>query len=133
MPFSISAAIVSSQLIIPVADRVPNFDVRPSCRESSISDCLGQEQIARGRLIEEWPHFTAQEKARCAADAKYGGAPSYVGWLTCLQINADTRNVPVNPGAAGQSTTTGAAAGGNAGSGGGDPSSGPHRSRRDAR
>jgi hypothetical protein len=116
MPLSLSAAMstatLGSHLVIAIADRVPDFDVRPSCRESSISDCLGQEQIARGKLAEEWPRFTAREKARCAADARYAGAPSYVGWLTCLQINADTRGVPAAIGAPRESTTTGAATAG---------------------
>jgi hypothetical protein len=71
---------------------IPNLDVRPSCRESSIADCLAMEQLAREALVKEWAHFSAQEKARCAEEAKYAGSPSYVEWLTCLQINANARN-----------------------------------------
>jgi hypothetical protein len=71
------------------AGGVPNLDVRPSCRESTIPNCLSQEQIAREMLIKEWPRFTAQEKTRCAEEAKYAGPSSYVEWLTCLQINAN--------------------------------------------
>jgi hypothetical protein len=113
MPFSVFATILSSQLIVTVADRAPNLDVKPSCRESTVPDCLSQEQFARDQLIKDWPNFTAQEKTRCAAEAKYAGAPSYVEWLTCLQINANARKVPAT----------------GAGTGGG-PSSGTHRSRR---
>ncbi len=50
------------------------------------------EKFAREKLVEAWPHFTAQDKAACAMEEKLGGPPSYVGWLTCLEINANARN-----------------------------------------
>ena len=71
---------------------VPDFDVRPSCRESTVTDCLGQEEIAHKMLMEKWSQFAEQDKTRCAEEAKYAGAPSYVEWLTCLQINEHARN-----------------------------------------
>jgi hypothetical protein len=70
---------------------VPSFDVGPSCRESTLPDCQSQEQIARDMLAKVWPNYTAQEKAECAAEAKQAGPRSYIGWLTCLQINEDVR------------------------------------------
>jgi hypothetical protein len=70
---------------------VPSFDVGPSCRESTLPDCQSQEQSARDLLARVWPNYTAQEKTECAAEAKQAGPPSYVGWLTCLQINEDVR------------------------------------------
>ncbi len=48
----------------------------------------------RDELIKAWPQFTAQEKARCAQEEKQAGPPSYVGWLTCLRINANARKDP---------------------------------------
>jgi len=93
MPFSIYAAVLSSQLIITVADRVPEFDVGPTCRESTIPDCLSTEKIAREKLVEAWPKFTAQDKAACVMEERLAGPPSYVGWLTCLQINANARGM----------------------------------------
>jgi hypothetical protein len=72
----------------------PTLDVRQSCRESSILDCLTDENIARKQLIKQWSKFTRQGKERCAEEEKYSGPPTYVGWLTCLEIYADTRNVP---------------------------------------
>jgi hypothetical protein len=111
MPFSMYASMMlSSQLIVTVADRVPNFDVGPSCRDSSVHDCLSMEKVARDKLASEWPRFTAQDKAMCAMEQKLAGPPSYVGWLTCLQINANARNVQANGVA--ESTTSGAGTGG---------------------
>ena len=89
----IYAGSLSSQLIVTAADRVPSFDVRPSCRESAVHDCLSMEKVARERLVAAWPHFTAQDKATCVMEERLAGPPSYVGWLTCLQINANARNL----------------------------------------
>ena len=78
---------------------VPNLDVMPSCRQSSVPDCVTEEDFARKALVEQWPKFTRQQKARCATEAGYAGPPSYVGWLTCLTINADADKVPGGLGA----------------------------------
>ena len=86
------AALLSSQLAVPIADRVPAFDVGPTCHEATVPDCLNMEKIARDKLIEAWPHFTAQDRATCTMEEKLAGPPSYVGWLTCLQINANARS-----------------------------------------
>jgi hypothetical protein len=92
MPFSTYAAMLSSQLIVTVADHVPNFDIAPTCRESSVPDCLNMEKIARDKLIKDWPTFTAQDKTMCVMEEKIAGPTSYVGWLTCLGINANARS-----------------------------------------
>ena len=92
MPFSVYAAMLSSQLIVTVSGRVPEFDVGPSCRESTVSDCLSMERFARDKLIKDWPSFTAHDRAMCDMEEKISGPPSYVGWLTCLEINANARS-----------------------------------------
>ena len=92
MPFSVYAAMLSSQLIVTVADRLPNFDVGQSCRESSVPDCLNVEKIARDKLAKDWPTFTPQDKATCVMEENIAGPPSYVGWLTCFGINANARS-----------------------------------------
>lgn len=97
MPFPIYAAMLSSQLIVPIVDRVPQFDVGPTCREATVPDCLNMEKIAREKLVQDWPHFTAHDKATCVMEEKLAGPPSYVGWLTCLEINANARNAEAMP------------------------------------
>jgi hypothetical protein len=101
MPFSMYAAMLSSQLIVMVDDRVPQFDVGPSCRESTVADCLTMENFARDKLIKDWPTFTAHDRAMCVMEEKMSGPPSYVGWLTCLEINANARTPAANVGAQG--------------------------------
>jgi hypothetical protein len=92
MSFPIYAAMLSSQLIVTVADRIPEFDVGPGCRESAIPDCQAMEKVARDRLIKDWSTFTVHDKAMCATEEKISGPPSYVRWFTCLGINANARS-----------------------------------------
>jgi hypothetical protein len=98
MPFFMHAAMLSSQLIVTVADRVPEFDVGPSCRESTVPDCETMEKFARDKLVKDWPAFTAQDRAMCVMEEKMSGPPSYVGWLTCLEINANARSPEAHSG-----------------------------------
>jgi hypothetical protein len=97
MPLFVSAAFLSSQLIIMVADRVPKLDVRPGCRQSTIPDCLHKEQDARKALVEEWSHFPRDDKTKCVEEAKLGGiSTSYIGLQTCLQYKANLRKIPAS-------------------------------------
>jgi hypothetical protein len=97
MPFPIYTALLSSQLLVAVADRVPEFDAGPFCRAYSAADsvqsCLTSEKQAREKLIGAWPNYTAHDKSMCVMEEKLAGPPSYVGWLTCLDINANARRV----------------------------------------
>jgi len=100
MPFPIYAAIVSSQLVVTIADRVPEFDGGPFCRlysqvtsGGSLQDCLDSEKLAHQKLIENWQQYTPHDKTTCVMEEKMAGLPSYVGWLTCLDINANARRV----------------------------------------
>ena len=126
MPFRIYAAILSSNLIVTVADRVPEFNVGPFCRAyptgTSLQDCLTSEKQAHEKLIEAWPRYTAQDKAMCVMEEKIAGLPSYVGWLTCLDINANARSVAA-------SNTAAAGAPGTGASGGTGPKRSVHRRR----
>jgi hypothetical protein len=96
MLFAMYVAMLSSQLVVTVADRAPEFDVGPSCRESTVADCETMENFARDKLIKDWPTFTAQDRAMCVMEEKMSGPPSYVGWLTCLEINANARSADAN-------------------------------------
>jgi hypothetical protein len=96
MSFPVYAVMLSSQLIVTVAERVPEFDVGPSCRESTVPDCQTMEGFARDKLIKDWPTFTAHDRAMCVMEEQMSGPPSYVGWLTCLEINANARSPEAN-------------------------------------
>jgi hypothetical protein len=102
MPISISMIILSSQLVVAVADTVPNFDSVRSCKldvaataglsvDESNKNCLRDERRARQQLGRQWSKFAAANKASCVSDESVGGTPSYVSLLTCLQMDQRAR------------------------------------------
>ena len=97
-----SAVLLSVQLLAPVADNVPEFDLRPSCHGASraaitnrdAESCLQQERNARDELSRDWAQFPARDRTICTHSTSMGGIPSYVEMLTCLEIARDVRNLP---------------------------------------
>ena len=97
MPMSISMILLSSQLIVPIADGVPKFDIARSCKldvaataglavDQSIKSCMNDEQKAKRQLASQWSKFPAAGRASCTSEESVGGTPSYVSLLTCLQF-----------------------------------------------
>jgi hypothetical protein len=94
-----SAAVVwlGVQLLSPVSETVPTFNVEPSCKGAaaasaqmvlaqSYSACMDEENQARQQLVSSWQSFSAANRTRCAAESSGQGLASYVELLTCLQI-----------------------------------------------
>jgi hypothetical protein len=97
MPISISMIVVSSQLVVAVADRIPTFDISRSCRldlaatagltvDQTSKTCIGDETRARQRLARHWSKYSASSKAQCIPQESIGGTPSYVSLMTCLEM-----------------------------------------------
>jgi hypothetical protein len=97
MPISISMIVVSSQLVVAVADRMPEFDIARSCKQDSaaaasisldqsVKACVKDEKRARQQLASQWSKFSASSKAECIPQEQIGGTPSYVSLATCLQM-----------------------------------------------
>jgi hypothetical protein len=97
MAISISILMLGSQLVVPVADRLPKFDVARSCRldavaaaglslDQTVKSCISDEQRALQQLGGQWSKFPAPNKASCTSQESVGGTPSYVSLLTCLQL-----------------------------------------------
>ena len=97
MPISISMIVLGSQLLVPVADGVPKFDIARSCKldvaataglsvDQSIKSCINDEQKARRQLGSQWSKFPPSSRASCTSQESIGGTPSYVSLLTCLQL-----------------------------------------------
>ena len=102
MPMSISMIVLSSQLVMPVADGVPKFDIARSCRldvaataglsvDQSIKSCVNDEQKAKRQLASQWSKFPAPSRASCISQESIGGTPSYVSLQTCLQMGQWSR------------------------------------------
>ena len=97
MPISFPMIVLSSQMVVAVADGVPNFDVARSCKldvaataglsvDQSIKSCVNDEQKAKRQLASQWSKFPAPSRASCVSQESIGGTPSYVSLLTCLQM-----------------------------------------------
>ena len=102
IPFSV--ILFAAQLVISVADGVPNFDYEKSCRAAATADaaankqdtsgCVTDEKNARDTLGKEWAQFPPIDRGHCTQLATLGGTPSYVELLTCLEIARDTKKLP---------------------------------------
>jgi hypothetical protein len=92
---------LAAQLIVPVADEVPYFDVTATCRaetaqiQASVQFCVQDEQRAHDRLVQEWAQFAAVDKAECSRTTESGGSSGYVQLLTCLEL-AKAKKPPGN-------------------------------------
>ena|SRR5437667_2672677 len=102
MPISISMIVLSSQLVVPVADGVPKFDIARSCKldaaataglsvDQPVKKCISDEQGALTQLGSQWSKFPASSRASCTSQESIGGTPSYVSLLTCLQFSQGPR------------------------------------------
>ena len=97
MPISISMIVLSSQLVMPVADGVPKFDIARNCKldvaataglsvDQSVKSCMNDERKAKQQLAGQRSKFPAPSRTSCASQESIGGTPSYVGLQTCLQL-----------------------------------------------
>jgi hypothetical protein len=98
MPIPFSMIVLSSHLVIAVADQVPKFDIARSCKldaaaaatisqSQPIKRCADDEQKAQQQLESQWSTFPAASRAQCSSMEAIGDTPSYVSLLTCLQAN----------------------------------------------
>jgi len=56
--------------------------------------CLGSEQRAREQLVKDWGTYSADDRNRCVRTGVY--LPSYVEWLTCLEMERDVRKMKID-------------------------------------
>ena len=92
--------------MIPVADNVPRYNVRPSCEAAAngsiglkqeIDACLRTEQDARDRVASEWNSFNTADRATCTGLSTTGGQATYTELLTCLEMMQAVRKLPKEP------------------------------------
>jgi hypothetical protein len=97
MPFTVSMVVLGTQLVVPVADGVPKFNVARNCKldvaatagltvDQSVKSCMSDEQKAKRQLASQWSKFPAAIRASCTSQESIGGTPSYVSLQTCLQF-----------------------------------------------
>lgn len=84
---------------------IPNIDLEKLCRaaESAVGDiygtatvndfdsCMSDEKEARAQLVKDWATYPASDKELCVQPMDY--LPSYVEWLTCVEMQRDVRKM----------------------------------------
>jgi hypothetical protein len=104
---SFAAIALTGQLVLVAGDRVPDFDLRPSCQAAATIDptmkatfqaCMDTEQGARGALEGQWLSFPLADRRACVAETQAGGPPSYVELLVCLEDEKTVRELRSNSG-----------------------------------
>lgn len=102
---AMAAISVGIQTRAAVADDVPTYDVRKSCKADvqayptagDATGCLRDEQDARTTLVSQWGQFTPDSRVRCTQMVGDPAGPqSYVELLTCLQMARDVKTLPKN-------------------------------------
>src|SRR6266481_5970486 len=85
---------------------VPTIDIKKTCQvaagvmvslmggtttEQDINACLDSEQKARDQIIKDLATYASADKVQCMRTDVY--LPSYVEWLTCLEMERDVRTM----------------------------------------
>ena len=91
--------IVTSLHPTAAADTVPKFDIARECQfeggtQEMQQRCAADETQARDQLQTEWTQFTPGAKTECYAETNTDSTPSYVEFLTCLEMERDVKNTP---------------------------------------
>jgi hypothetical protein len=100
--------ILTGSFLVLAADQVPNLNIEPSCRAAVASGvriapasnpqddsaCKRDENTARDRLLQEWGQFTPPQRDHCVRLSSFGGSPSYVELLTCLELSKQADVLP---------------------------------------
>jgi hypothetical protein len=109
-----TALALGVQLMIPVADSVPNLNVEQTCQgiaqqggvtfhDPAIAqekkECLDSEQAIRDQLSKQWSTFAAADRSACVSESTMGGDSSYTELLTCLEMARDVRDLATENGA----------------------------------
>src|SRR3981189_1076095 len=84
----------------------PTIDIQKTCRasgdangaahgQSANDGCLNSERAARDAIVKQWKEFLSADKTSCIRPDVY--LPSYVEWLTCLELQRDVRRLSKQP------------------------------------
>ncbi|MBI1202096.1 MAG: hypothetical protein GC182_06250 [Rhodopseudomonas sp.] len=100
------------------ADTVPTLNVASGCHAASIvaasqkhgradglneglrrdeSSCRHEEAQAHAKLSQVWNTFSGRQRGHCVRLMSYGGSPSYVELLTCLEMGKAAAATPPMP------------------------------------
>lgn len=101
---SILASMFPSSQLAMAAERVPQFNIEPTCHgitapgmKRDEDGCKRDESAAHDKLEQVWNNYTLAQRDHCARLSTLGGYPSYVELLTCLEMAKAAKNLPATP------------------------------------
>jgi hypothetical protein len=85
------------------AQQVPTVNIEATCRAASVVTvsllgstgandfqvCMDGEKRARETIIKDWSSFADSDRVGCIQPSVY--LPSYIEWLTCMEMNKAVR------------------------------------------
>jgi hypothetical protein len=94
--------ITSLGLVVIVADTIPRYDVRSTCRKAvaltamaeggrTVESCVTGEEAARKEVEKDWTKIPVAERTQCVSTVRADSSPSYVELLICLEMTRDSR------------------------------------------
>ena len=110
--------LTASNVASAASVNLPTIDITTTCRESdralssifgpnaqqTFDNCMKQEKEARDTIIKSWSNFPAGGRQRCVNVRGY--MPSYVEWLTCLEMEQSVYDLRKNQRATTRPATT---------------------------
>ena len=104
MLFPFVPLLLGSQLVIAVADPIPTIDVHKTCQaaagvltgttsQNDVDICMSSEQRAREQIIKDWGQYAPADRTRCVQAGAKVYLPSYVEWLTCLEMETAVKRM----------------------------------------
>jgi hypothetical protein len=106
MSFLFAPILLGSQLVIAIAlaDSVPTVNIQNTCRaaasvtsgtsiQTDIDICVSSEQKAREQMVKDWSQYAGVDKTRCVQAGPKVYLPSYVEWLTCLEMESAVKRM----------------------------------------
>jgi hypothetical protein len=110
MPFPFAPIFLASHLLVAGPTGVPSVDIRKTCQAAAavmtelttggtaqhdVDVCLNSEQSARAQIVKDWTTYSSAGKTQCVQPSVY--LPSYIEWLTCLEMETSVRKPNSTP------------------------------------
>jgi len=101
---SVVAVLAVASTAVAKDGGIPKLNIEYACHASEqavaavvsvttdiFKSCLDGENDARNQLDKTWANFSASDKARCIHPKEF--LPSYVEWLTCLEMTRSVKQM----------------------------------------
>src|SRR5262249_55957810 len=103
----LTLALLGSQSVIPISDRVPHLNVEAVCKDvtgaevpsdaKAAESCMHDEMVAQQQLNGIWQATPTSVRDPCEGEAAAGGIQSYVDLLTCIQMTDYANSLSSSP------------------------------------